>query len=160
MTATNARIYLAGPILGWNHGEANLWRQDVAAKLAKFGMVGVNPLRGEEYAKDFVHDCGHVSESKYRSALGIAIKNRLDVKACDGTIAVLPDVRNSPNPSYGTWLEIGWAIDQEKPLVIVTDDPIVKSHPLVRAMVPWVVEDVDTAVSIMHDLFKVYANDA
>ena len=72
-------------------------------------------------------------------------------------LAYLPKEINARRPSYGTVIEIGWAIAMRKPLLLVTDDPLVRDHPLIVANVPWVFPDFDAALETIEGLAMVYA---
>ena len=65
----------------------------------------------------------------------------------------MPRELNQRRPSYGTTIEIGWAIGLKKPIILVTDDEYLTEHPLIRANVNWVFEDFQNAVDVIHGLF-------
>lgn len=128
-------VYLAGPILGCTVGEANDWRKHVAEKLKDFGIRGVSPLRcepivGEKYSADYPNQ-------KFGVPRAIAAKNRFDVENCDMTLAVLPKPPEGRTQSFGTIIEIGWADEKGKQVILVTDDPAVIRHPVIDAAVDW-----------------------
>ena len=68
----------------------------------------------------------------------------------------MPRELNQRRPSYGTTIEIGWAIGLKKPIILVTDDEYLTEHPLIRANVNWVFEDFQNAVDVIHGLFDDY----
>ena len=59
-------------------------------------------------------------------------QNQYDVKECDVTLAYLPKSISDRRCSYGTICEIAWAHAQNKPVVIVSDDPYVHDHPVIQ----------------------------
>jgi nucleoside 2-deoxyribosyltransferase len=68
----------------------------------------------------------------------------------------MPRELNERRPSYGTTIEIGWAIGLKKPIILVTDDAYLTEHPLIRANVNWVFEDFENAIDVIHGLFDDY----
>lgn len=82
------RIYLAGPIFGATSDEANNWRNDMIARLAPHGIIGISPLRcepivGDRYDLQYADPC-------FGTPAAILAKNFLDLRACDLTLAYLP----------------------------------------------------------------------
>lgn len=56
--------------------------------------------------------------------------------------------------SVGTWTELGWASKMGLPIVLVTDDPDVKAHPFVEALVTTVVPSIDEAQKMLEVLIQ------
>lgn len=128
-------VYLAGPILGCNAGEANNWRRYVADKLLPHNIVGVSPLRcepliGERYSAQY-------ADPRFGTPRAIAAKNKFDVRTCDITLAVLPLPVAPKTQSYGTLEEIAWADEAGKMTIQVTDDPGIIGHPVVDSARGW-----------------------
>ncbi len=149
----NLYIYLAGPIAGCNKSEANDWRKFVCEKLPN-GIIGVSPLRcepliGKRYKLAY-------DDPRFGTPKAIAAKNWFDSNRCDMVLAYLPKEISVRRPSYGTVIEIGWAIGMRKPLILVTDDPQVRDHPLIAANVPWVFPDFEPALETIAGLGEVY----
>ena len=166
-------VYLAGPILGQTHEEANDWRTAVAAQLADHGIVAISPLRcepliGPRYSAGY--PC-----PKFGTARAIGSKNFFDVRTCDMTLAYLPrlfepgayqshtveDMRRLQlPPSIGTIIELAWAMAFDKPAVVVSDNPLVATHPVIDACAGWLVEDLQDGVDILVGVLGDYAVDA
>ncbi len=147
-------VYLAGPIAGCNKGEANDWRAYVSQQLQPSGIVGVSPLRcepliGRKYKLSY-------DDPRFGIPKAIAAKNWYDSNRCDMVLAYLPKEISARRPSYGTIIEIGWAIGMRKPLLLVTDDPLVRDHPLIQANVPWVFPDFEPALETLIGLGEIY----
>lgn len=128
-------VYLAGPILGCNIGEANDWRKYVADKLEQHNIIGISPLRcepliGETYSTDY-------PDPRFGTPRAIAAKNKFDVKASDITFAFLPLPPAPRVQSYGTIGEIFWADEADKRVILVSDDPFVIKHPVIDSAVDW-----------------------
>lgn len=129
-----AFVYLAGPIQGCTYGEANDWRKAVAAKLAPHNIIAISPLRCEPLRGER-YDAGS-PDPRFGTARAISAKNRLDVRRCDLTLAVLPSPRSKPQ-SYGTMGEAHWGDAYGKPIILCTDDPYVSEHPVLDSAVDW-----------------------
>ena len=70
----------------------------------------------------------------------------------------MPRELNERRPSYGTVIEIGWAIGLRKPIILVTDDEYLTEHPLIKANVNWAFQDFENALDVIHGLFDDYVN--
>src|SRR5262245_12527369 len=112
-------VYLAGPILGLNSGEANDWRIYMHRRLIKYGIVGISPLRCEPLKEGHErYTFGNDADPKFGTARAIASKNFYDVQRCDMTLAFLPDPGPGKDQSWGTLSELAWAKALSKPTVI------------------------------------------
>lgn len=128
-------VYLAGPILDCDFGEANDWRHYVAQKLEPHNIVGISPLRcepihGERYTTEY-------PDPKFGTPRAIFAKNKFDVRCCDITLALLPKPPEGRYPSVGTLQEIGWADEAGKMIIQVTDDPRITAHPVMDGTRGW-----------------------
>ena len=113
-------IYLAGPIAQCSYQEANDWRDYIRSELHQ-NIIGISPLRcepmhGETY--------GPGNDPRYNSPGAIAAKNWYDTENCDLILAYLPRELNERRPSYGTTIEIGWAIGLKKPIILVISNEL------------------------------------
>jgi len=129
-------VYLAGPILGCSVEAANGWRNYAALMLRPHNIIGISPLRcepihGTTYGAEYVED------PRFGTGRAIAAKNKLDVRKCDLTLAVLPNPDVGGRGSYGTLQEIAWADQAGKMSIIVTDDPAVIRHPVIDSAPGW-----------------------
>ena len=154
MCMTKKYIYLAGPIAQCTQGEANTWREYLSEEF-HHNIIGISPLRceplhGETY--------GPGNDPRYNSPGAIAAKNWYDVETCDLILAYLPRELNERRPSYGTVIEIGWAIGLRKPIIVVTDDDYLSEHPLIKAKSNWIFDNFNDALDVIHGLFDDYVN--
>lgn len=152
---TTQYVYLAGPIAGCTADEAQDWRHRVAADLPT-GFVGVNPLRcepciGEVYEN--VYD-----DSKFGSPNAIFAKNWYDLHRCDWILAYMPkQARQQKGLSIGTLFEIAWATHaNRKPLILVTDDEKLSTHPLIKAQVRWILTTFEDAYQVLLGVGNIY----
>lgn len=107
-------VYLAGPIEGCSDDEILLWRK-AAKNSFEYGIKSISPVR---------------IDSLRSSA--IITQNFYDVGECDVILAYLPKCISDRRCSYGTICEIAWAHAKQKPVVIVSDDPYVHTHPVIK----------------------------
>ena len=129
-------IYLAGPIAGCTEEEATGWR-DYVVSMLPYGIIGISPIR-------------------WSDPRAIATKNWLDTESCDLVLAYLPKELNDKRPSYGTTIEIGWAIGLRKPLIVISDDEYLMKHPLIKHNASWRLDNLEDAVEVIIGLFGDY----
>lgn len=146
-------VYLAGPITGCDRDEANDWRLYVSLALAPALIQGISPLRcepliGERYRP-------HYADPKFGRANAIASKNVFDVKACDMMLAYLPQ---QDWPSVGTIWELGIAVGERKPTIVVCQCPRLAEHPVIQAASNWLLDDLDDAVEVILGVLGDYAS--
>ena len=108
------KVYLAGPMEGCSDDEMLVWRKAAPLSFSD-GIKSISPVR---------------IDSTFTTA--IITQNQYDVKECDVTLAYLPKSISDRRCSYGTICEIAWAHAQNKPVVIVSDDPYVHDHPVIQ----------------------------
>lgn len=163
----NKYIYLAGPIAGCSYKEATNWREAVSEDFLP-GIVGISPMRLKEWAKRVrkitnVAQYARVAEEGDFLLTGeshaICSRDRNDVRTCDMLFAYLPAELNKRRPSWGTSIEIGWASEAGKPIVLVTDDKSLAAHPLVRESVGWIVPTLELGVAVVNSVFGVYVGE-
>lgn len=145
-------VYLAGPILGRTHGEANEWRDDLRARLEDHGIQGISPLRcepliGERYSTEY-------PDPKFGTPRAIASKNMTDVRRCDMTLCYMP---KGLTFSKGTLIELAWAHAFNKPTILVSDDPGTVNHPVVQSCAGWVLDNLDDAYDVIVGILGDYA---
>ena len=148
-------IYLAGPIAGCTQEEANEWREYVRSMLPH-AIVGISPLRCEPLKEGMTYTEEGASPKMWSDPRAIATKNWLDTESCDLVLAYLPKELNEKRPSYGTVIEIGWAIGLRKPLIVVSDDKQLMDHPLIKHNASWRLDSLDDAVEVIVGLFGEY----
>lgn len=145
---TYRHIYLAGPILGCTHGEANDWRKYVDKKLSYYAseLRGISPLRcepliGERYTAQY-------PDPRFGVPRAIAAKNRFDVKNCDMTLAYLPKEMGD-SVSIGTIIECAWADAYGQQVILVSDHPKIVNHPVLDACVDWKLQTLDEGIEVI-----------
>ena len=152
---TKKFIYLAGPIAGCTQEEANEWREYVRSMLPH-AIVGISPLRCEPLKEGMTYTEEGASPKMWSDPRAIATKNWLDTESCDLVLAYLPKELNEKRPSYGTVIEIGWAIGLRKPLIVVSDDKYLMEHPLIKHNASWRLDNLEDATEVILGLFGEY----
>ncbi|WP_027521745.1 hypothetical protein [Bradyrhizobium sp. Ec3.3] len=181
-------IYLAGPIYGCTEGEAKNWRADFAAKLAQHCITGISPLRcepivGERYDVAYADPCfGDPKSILAKNFLDLrrcdmtlayfpAPPEHAELEALIADmekwtsdvnrdhIATLKRIsKKAPQRSIGTIGELSWAYALQKPCVVVTDDPLVKSHPFTAIQPSWpILSTLDDALRLIVGIYGGYA---
>lgn len=150
-------IYLVGPVTDCDDGEANDWRDIVTKSLHHRNLVCVSPLRNEPKITGRYPVSG--GEFLFNTPKAIATKNSFDTDMCDLVLGYLPKKYNDRRPSYGTVFELAWATWEQKPTILVTDDPAIINHPLFAEKIDWIVESFEEAIELIHGLLDVYAVD-
>ena len=128
-----AKVYLAGPMEGCSDDEMLVWRKAATLSLNE-GIKAISPVR---------------IDSTFATA--IITQNQYDVRECDVTLAYLPKCISDRRCSYGTICEIAWAHAQNKPVVIVSDDPYVHDHPVIQEIGVHF-DELNTAVEYINQL--------
>lgn len=150
-------VYLAGPIFGCDKSEANDWRDYVSRAIAPHGIKGISPLRCEELVGERYNVTG--VDPLFGSDEAIATKNLYDVMACDMTLGYMPKTLMDRRPSWGTMCEIAWAKMARKPAVLVSDCPILLTHPVVKSCVGWRVKTLEEGIATVVGMLRDYAHD-
>lgn len=110
------KFYLGGPINGCTDEEAHGWREEVKVLLAEHGHEWLDPM-DRDYR-------GREMEPGY--AAMIVEGDKEDIYASDAVIA------NSPQPSYGTTMEIYYAWDIGCPVHIILPDDGKEPSPWIK----------------------------
>jgi nucleoside 2-deoxyribosyltransferase len=150
-------VYLAGPIVGCTLSEASDWRTYVIDRLAKHGIVGISPLRCEPPPGGrFDHGDG---DPKHGTSKAIGTKNFMDVRKCDVTFAHIPAQPAGWDEPWavGTLIEVGAAHIIGKPVIVVSNDPTIRKHPVVNYCAGWVLEDMDSGIEVVIGLLSAYS---
>lgn len=147
-------VYLAGPIAGCDHNEANDWRDYVAGKLHLAGIIGVSPLRCEPLIGDR-YKLQH-SDPRFGTARAIAAKNLFDVRRCDMVFAFMPNELVSRQISLGTTVELAWGFSYHKPTILVTTNELLRSHPVVQACVSWSLSNLEEGIDVCLGVLRIY----
>lgn len=161
-------VYLAGPIAGCSFKEATNWREAVAGDFAP-GIVGISPMRCKEWCKrvrkitsikqyERITDEGEYLVSGESHA--ICARDRNDIlRLSDMLFVYLPKVLNDRRHSWGTGHEMGLADGARVPIVLVTDDKQLATHPLIRESVGWIVPTLELGIVVVNSVLEVYVGE-
>lgn len=147
-------IYLAGPIAGCTEKQAKDWRDYVIQNLPE-NITGISPLRCEP-AINGRYEQVYEKDKLFGTESAISAKNWFDTSRCDLILVYLTKDILGNKWSFGTILEIGWAIAMRKPIILVSDLSDLRNHPLVKRNVDWILDDLDDAVEVITGLFWEY----
>jgi nucleoside 2-deoxyribosyltransferase len=149
------RVYLAGPIGGKTYGEATDWREELTQRLAAVGIEALSPMRGKKYLSrmETMPYATPSSASPLTTPRGINTRDRWDAARCD---VLLVNLLGATKPSFGTVLEIGYAVgaDPLKPIILVMEADNLHRHAMVLDNAGYVVETLAEAEMIVCSLLN------
>lgn len=139
-------VYLAGPIMGLSYAAATEWRDEAAAILAKHGLEARNPMRFKQYLRYLDQMPDSIADNPLITARAIFARDKNDVYTCDAVIANLKD---STYPSVGTIMELVWAHQWLKPIIVVLPtNSLWANHAMLKQCYDFVAADVPEAVDL------------
>ncbi|MEM3113223.1 MAG: nucleoside 2-deoxyribosyltransferase [Candidatus Pacearchaeota archaeon] len=147
------KVYLAGPIKGKAYSQAIDWREYTKKKLYKYNIIGVSPMRGQNFLKNELvlkdyKDHGNVLVTDK----GITARDRFDVMTAD---VILVNLLGAREVTIGTMIEFGWADAFRKPVVCVMEkDGNIHNHPMVREIAHFIVDNLDDAIDVTVKILK------
>lgn len=110
-------VYLGGPITGLPFRAVNEWREDAKRFFAP-RIDCASPLRGSQHLAGENEILHTYVGNPFTSQRGIMVQNHYDV--CRSTV-LLVNLLNAPKQSAGTIMELGWAWDRHKPVVVIME---------------------------------------
>jgi len=114
------RVYLAGPISGISFKESQDWRTEISRTLNVFNITPLSPLRGKkEILKNENEIKDSYDETMFGSKSCINISDYHDVKSSE---ALFVNLLGAERVSIGTVMEIAWAQEMRKPVVVIMED--------------------------------------
>lgn len=109
------------------------------------------PLIGDRYQATYDAD------PRFGTSKAIISKNIVDLKRCDVTLCYLPKPAEGAQRSAGTICEAAWSFALGLPLIVVSNDPFVKEHPVLSELANWNLDTLDQACETLIGIFGVYA---
>lgn len=148
-------VYLAGPISGLTFGNATDWRESVSAELARTlpHVVGLSPLRNKTYFEREQTLGDSYEELLFSGQRAITVRDRFDCMRSD---AILMNLLDAKKVSIGSMIELGWANDIKKPIVVVMEDGNIHNHAMVREIASWIVPTLEQGLEVVKGLFTHY----
>lgn len=143
------KVYLAGAITGMSYDESENWRVTATKQLAEKGIDGYSPLR----RKDFLRTQGKLEGSytePLATARGIMTRDYNDVNTSD---ALLVNILGTTQISVGTAMEVGWAWEKHKPVVLVSEvNNIHLVHPMFAECISYRVDNIEDGVDTISSI--------
>lgn len=146
------RIYLAGPITSFTENQASTWRKTVTNHLSKFNIECFSPMRDTKSLPENTPICGKTEYGcAFTSSKGVMSRDFFDVKRAD---LVFVNFLGSKQVSVGTVMEVAWAWQMQKPIVVVADkDDYHVNHLMMKeaisVQVSTISEGMDAAISFL-----------
>lgn len=142
-------VYLAGGIAGLRGADACDWRHQATLRLGHLGIRVLNPMRakfalGSE--ERIATDCSaYESRGVFYRREAIMSRDRADVKR---STVVLANFLGADRVSIGTCMELGWAYDQQTPVVAAIEDSgnPHDGHPMLLSTIGFRCVDLDEAI--------------
>ena len=150
--AHKSLLYLAGPITGCTYGACVDWRVDFAAKLPDF-ILPISPMRAKNYLKDRGILEGSYNEFALSTERGINKRDKTDVRRAD---MVFVNFLGASRVSIGTVMEIAWAQEYQKPIVVAMEksgNPH-DGHPMLNDSIDFRVDNLDDAMYIVTHILR------
>ena len=143
------KVYLAGPISGYDYESVNDWRVFAAEELFNHGIKGFSPMRGKSYLskEDVIQDS--YEDHTMSSIIGINVRDFNDCKTAD---AILVNLLGAKKVSIGTCMEIAWARAFQIPVVIIMENENPHNHGMLKygnILVPYMQDGIDAIVQLL-----------
>lgn len=148
-------IYLAGPIAGLNYKESTDWRQNVIDSIDS-KIECLSPLRKKQYLKNCGTLDGTFDNWPLSTQRGIYARDRFDCHRAD---LVLVNLYGAKIISIGTCMEIAWAAQNNTPVVLVMEDGNLHEHPMILEACPFIVNNLNEAIGLVHALLVPASHD-
>lgn len=146
-------VYLAGPMTGLSHEEADGWRSDpsLLGALEKHGWKPLSPTDAvakpwlkEKYAENVMPSRVHHATEQQEIAL--------DLWQIHCASAVLANLGEAETVSIGTVCEIAYAFAWDRPVIVIDEDGSLHDHMFIRQFaavtVPTLLEGVGELIKI------------
>ena len=143
-------VYLAGPIDGCSYGECTNWRERTIEELKKYGIIGISPMRGKEFLRNYPVIRDEISNNVLATDDAITARDQWDVRRSD---AILFNLEGAQKISIGTMIEYGWANAFNKPIVTVMEPGNIHNHPIVRGLSGFRTKTLEEGIEVVKALF-------
>ncbi len=134
-------VYLVGPITGYSFSEVAQWRREFCADPPE-GTIGIDPLRRRPELATSEVIAGEYPTHRLASKDGILAQNKFDVSRSK---AILANFLNKDRLSLGSVIELAWAFQQWKRIVIAMEKGNPHDNSYIRSIANVVAETVDDA---------------
>lgn len=144
-------VYLAGPITGLSFSQVNEWRETTKKILVPRGIDCASPMRGQQHLSNETAIMHSYIGNPFTSPRGIMRQDHYDV--CRSTV-ILVNFLGAPKQSAGTIMEIGWAWDKHKPVVVIMEESgnPHDGHPMILECISFRCSDLTVGIGIVERL--------
>jgi nucleoside 2-deoxyribosyltransferase len=137
-------VYLAGPITGVSYDAATEWREYARQKLAP-DIETFSPLRGKDYLVGVNAIEEKLVANHTRSTdRAITTTSRFDATSRD---LMLVNLLGAKTVTIGTMVEMGWADEAGKPVVLVMEPGNIHDNAIVRGLPGYITSSLDDALN-------------
>ena len=146
------KIYLCGRISGLTYSESQIWRRFVEAELG-YNFELLNPMRDKKELdqKEELHGA-YPEHILCRHDL-IMLRDSLDIERAD---VVLVYVHPEKGLGRASFVEIGFALAKQKPIIVVDSQGSLREHAFFKTMPRLVFEDTfEEAFIVLRSLFNI-----
>jgi nucleoside 2-deoxyribosyltransferase len=145
-----AKVYLAGPIVGYTFKEATEWRNYLKAAFEGSGIVCYSPMRGSRYddTDELIGPQG-TNVCPINTNKGLTTRDRYDVMSSD---LVFANLLKPKRAAIGTIIEIGWADAFRKPLVVAMEPDSIHDHGMINEMASFVVTSLAEGIEVIRGI--------
>ena len=148
-------VYLAGPMTGLTHEEADGWRSNALLHdiLNKNGWQILSPTDAKE--KPWLME--KYAENVMPARVPHALERRevqLDLDHIHAASAIIANLQGAKIVSIGTVCEVAYAYAIGTPIIVVDDDDSLHDHMFIRQMAASTVADLSAAVDKLLTLGK------
>ena len=139
------KVYLAGPITGLTHEDADDWRAKVSGVLEEYGVIPLSPLRAEKFLENYgVLETSYIGATPMVTDRGMVTRDLWDVTRCD---AVIVNLLGATRVSIGTMFELAWCLYLRKPTIVVMEaEGNPHEHSFVREAIDYRVTSIEEAI--------------
>jgi nucleoside 2-deoxyribosyltransferase len=136
------KVYVSGPIYIDDKKASDEWREDAAKILGNEGIHTIDPCRAKATYR-----------VEYFTPNEIIFRDLRDIQHADLIYVNLLNLKPGKLP-IGTVMEIMYAWDLKKPVVLAATDPRITKHPWILAMTVKQFNDQKSAVNYIVDFWK------
>lgn len=144
-------VYLAGPIAGLTHDEAQDWRDQVAAKLDSTGTECLTPMRGKGFLKGYGTIHHNINAGPAANSKGITRRDMFDTLRATCLFVNLKDAKRV---SIGTCMELAWAYQKQIPTIVIMEPGNVHEHVMITEACTYIVPTVEEGIDLARYLLN------
>lgn len=145
-------VYLAGPITGLSYGDTTTWREIVEKEFGE-DIEALSPMRGKTYLLQKTSIADTYEDIVLSSQRAIYCRDMWDCNRCD---VLFVNVLGAKTVSIGTVMEVAWAAQHKKPIVLVMEkEGNPHEHAMFREACPFRVESLASAILLVKTITNV-----